>query len=733
MSKDILRVEPNERVDLSDFLSLPNAIQDHERQIMSEFATDPARTRHWILSGFAMDNPAAKQIRVTKGKAILGQRFAGVAQYGTLVTEGDATLTVDLNAYGVGVYGVYIRFERVAGEAQSRIFWDPSAGGSEFSQSINTRYTAAWSMRVESTTPGVDWVKLGEVDQATMAITDQREFFFEGDKVGGTAYESGWSSDGGGAANDRNADRATYGVSDLQMFTAAMRQSLEHIKGRGLRRWWERDIGGMNLGFDAAPVEDRLAIYDANFWLGISGSDPRLTLDSTDYLSYARATNVMSLWIGGTDIYVWNATEFYPFAGSTNKLGRTAEPWSEIWGDLGELTDRLNIRNNGASQIMLQDTGGAGDQKNWFVGAYATTFQIMAVTDGFAVSTIPFSITRSGEICVIMTLETTGIGGTIDLISADGRLGLGGANTGVADIEVFNDLIPTGAFNLGAVGSQWDNLWVDKLHVATSVNTSLIPDTDAANALGSATLGWSGLFLRGTDPDIEWRASGGGVDDKWWRLEAGATGLTWWGVNDARDASINLMQLTRSGVAAGTARLNVQGRISGFQADLDIDSGAAPYDFALTAKGINPAMLFDEDDASVDIEGRYWTVRLENPVADKGSMVWACWDNALTSRYEWLRASNQGGAANQYQVEAIKLAALTVIEMASTLGISADPGAPGAGIDVGLCDVYYTGAAGAPFSILGVSGLTARDSTGFIKVYVNQTPRYIPFFDNYNG
>jgi hypothetical protein len=45
-------------------------------------------------------------------------------------------------------------------------------------------------------------------------------------------------------------------------------------KGRGLRRWWERDIGGLNVGFDADPVEDRVAVGDAEYHLLHDGTDP---------------------------------------------------------------------------------------------------------------------------------------------------------------------------------------------------------------------------------------------------------------------------------------------------------------------------------------------------------------------------------------------------------------------------------------------------------------------------
>lgn len=330
MAMDILRVDSNERVDITDFEFISESVQAHERQMIDNFMCDPAQTRKWVISGFGMSNPAAKQLQVDKGKAILGTRDSGVIQYGVLTTEGDATLTVDLNSYAPGTYGIYIHFERIAGESQSRIFWDPAGSGSEYAQAMNTRYTAAWSLRVESSNPGNDWLKIGEVDQATMAITDQREFYFEGAVV--DSYESGWSSDGGGIADDRNVDRATYGVTDLQMALAAVRQCLTDIKGRGLREWYERDIGGLNVGFDAAPVEDCVAIGDNAFYMQLTGAgpDPYIFFDNNDYLQFNRFSSNLALIIGGAFLYQWDGSAFYP--GGVADIGKSGSPWPNIYG-----------------------------------------------------------------------------------------------------------------------------------------------------------------------------------------------------------------------------------------------------------------------------------------------------------------------------------------------------------------------------------------------------------------
>lgn len=312
MAKDILKVESNERVDLVDFEFLADEqFQSGLRQLGEEFFTDPTKSVAWILDGFEITNPTGAQVQVDLGRALLGQREGGQIHQSVLVSEGEVSRTIDLSTYANGAYGIYVRFEYVEGDSSSRAFWNPQGSGSEFAQTIATRRLANWSLRIELASPGAEWLQIGSVTVAAGAIsvgpTDERPLYFEG--TVDSTYESGWSSDGGGSANDRNSDRQQYGVKDLQTFTAAVRQCLEDIKGRGLRRWWERDIGGMNIGFDAAPTENELKVGDANFKLDWSSAQPALQFDSNDdRMYYDRTSNEFRWEIGGTEeVYLSSA------------------------------------------------------------------------------------------------------------------------------------------------------------------------------------------------------------------------------------------------------------------------------------------------------------------------------------------------------------------------------------------------------------------------------------------
>jgi hypothetical protein len=306
MTTDVLNVDSNERVDLEDFLfAVDESLRANVRQIGEQFLSDPARTpRSWVLSGFAPSSDLPGQVTVTRGRAILAQREVGQVYYGAVASEGDLTKIVDVSSYADGTYGIYVRLELIDAETESRAFWEPTGLGSEIAQTLPTRRAANWSVRIEMTLPGAEWMQVGTVDVLSGVVddlVDTRDFYFEGAT---NTYLSGWSTDGGGGSMDRSASRDEYGAHDLHTFLAAMRQCLEDIKGRGLRRWWARDIGGMNIGFDAAPVEDCLAVGDANFNLTMSAGVAYLYFDTNDYMRYQRTGNEWDLRIGGaTKLY----------------------------------------------------------------------------------------------------------------------------------------------------------------------------------------------------------------------------------------------------------------------------------------------------------------------------------------------------------------------------------------------------------------------------------------------
>jgi hypothetical protein len=398
MATDRLRVEGNERMDLADFqFSLGDQTLAVHRQLLSQLICSPDRERKWVLSGFAITSPTGTQVQVTKGRGLFAETRSGEVNYGILTTEGDATKIVDINTYPTGLYGVYVRFDEVEGNFQPRIFWNASGLGSEYTETIATRYLASWSVRIEATSPGDEWLQIGTVNRADMALVDMRDFYFEGPVD--DSYKSGWSTDGGGGANDRSADRKTYGVTDFHQFVAATRQCLEDIKGRGLRRWWDRSIGGLNLGFDGNPVEGRLALGDANYYFE-GGSNKRWQFDVNDSLSFNSTSNVFTMSIGAA-IHNWDAVSQSPETTNTVDLGKTDKRYANLYLS-GSLDSTGSIKGSSLtlsdSLRMSRAAAGAGE-RNWQlsiadVGGFET-FQIGSQNDAWSSFAAALSITRA--------------------------------------------------------------------------------------------------------------------------------------------------------------------------------------------------------------------------------------------------------------------------------------------------------------------------------------------------
>ena len=354
-----IRFEANERVDLADMTYLADGMLSELAQgLQNTFLTNSAGQRAWILDGFEMSDPAPTQFRVDLGKAILSRRdeYTGIVSHGIVTAAGDALKIIDVSAYSPGVYGAYLKFEYVDGDSASRIFWNASGTGSEYAANINTRRNPNWAIRLELSSPGVEWLKLGEVTiiggPSISAIDDQRLFYFEGAVE--DDYPTGWSTDGGGGANDRDPDRAQYGVKDLRTFVAAMQQCIEDVKGRGLGRWWDPYIGGMDIGpsFGGDPIEEAIRVGDVNFGLNFNGisSVPQVNFDANDRLNYVRSTNIFNFVIGGATPFSVDASGIVVAAGAI--IGFAGTPTA----------DRVSV---GDSTFYIEHGGGTAPIVNF--------------------------------------------------------------------------------------------------------------------------------------------------------------------------------------------------------------------------------------------------------------------------------------------------------------------------------------------------------------------------------
>jgi hypothetical protein len=256
---DSIRVLDNQRIDREDVEFLGDIqVQAQNRQLPENFLTNPAGSQLWIIGGFDITTPTTTQCRVTRGTAILNSRENGQIVRGHFAHEGDAQKTIDVSAYANGTYRVFIRFELIDSTYRNRIFWNQTAL-SEFVQNVPVRRAANWGMRIELASPSAEWFQIATVGISGGVITfvnKQRQFFFEGSEHNGfqnSISDAAGNNDPtgvawrtwGSGANDRNIDRATYGIKDLQTFLAAVRVQISEIMGGGTQ-WFAQVPEALN-------------------------------------------------------------------------------------------------------------------------------------------------------------------------------------------------------------------------------------------------------------------------------------------------------------------------------------------------------------------------------------------------------------------------------------------------------------------------------------------------------
>jgi len=145
--------------------------------------------------------------------------------------EGAETISVDFSgATDPGTTDVFVRLVRTPATFANRVFWNPSgAPAQEYVSNIPTRLVFQWEVTIQDTglpAPGDEWVKVWEITIAAGNFTgseDFRHFYFEGSANSTDNYDQEW----GDGANDRNSDRAQYGVNDIHEILQAIRRQLD--------------------------------------------------------------------------------------------------------------------------------------------------------------------------------------------------------------------------------------------------------------------------------------------------------------------------------------------------------------------------------------------------------------------------------------------------------------------------------------------------------------------------
>lgn len=474
---DIVRVHDGERIERSDFEFVSETGQKALEVVPANVLMDTGGLRSWVVSGFDMTNPSAKQLRVARGVALVNRIENGALFAGAVICEGEVNRTLDLAAYANGTYGIYVRIEFADGEYQNRIFWN-DAVPTEYTDVRATRRVVTWGLRAELTAPAsIDWMKIGEVTVSgspTLTIDKQRKFYFEGDENGAyaaTISDSPTSYRVWGGGSDRDNDRGRFGVHDLQTFVAAVRSQLADI------------IGGDWFTAIADPLDNKVSRTGDLGMVGnyrISGGTLRMSgninLDANiDIVNNTGAANQND---------VGSATGYFDTM------------HSRLFRAYADATGGFHVTGTAANpKVIIEQTGAAS-----LFGA----IQFVTATLGAAVF-YDGSIGR-----MLFNIETSntskfdfGFEGTTFLSIADNAAVSNPLN---ALVTLTGDFVGAGGGYIGGSAAYWTRAYI------TTVYANLVrPTTDDSGELGTGGAYWAMGNINALRPDTVASGNAGSI------------------------------------------------------------------------------------------------------------------------------------------------------------------------------------------------------------------------------
>jgi hypothetical protein len=289
---DRLRVSANERVDIRDFragaggdLTLAELLRLVRGLVLPGTRLAPGtQTGARILSGFTIPASAigTATAMLQRGVGLLPLYDGGVTRFGVLAgEESPASIALDFSATGIGTYWVWVRIVQPDATQENRVFWNSNTAD-EFVNNVATRKVQTWEALFQlasASPPGHgEWVPVVQIGVSVPnvigSIVDMRDLFFEGDPS--MTYAQEW----GDGANDRDVDRAAYGVADFHRFCALVRRQLTDIVGVKHYTLAPRSLLALALqhtiaGYHTNVIGDRiLLIGDSTIGEPMFGLDP---------------------------------------------------------------------------------------------------------------------------------------------------------------------------------------------------------------------------------------------------------------------------------------------------------------------------------------------------------------------------------------------------------------------------------------------------------------------------
>jgi hypothetical protein len=369
---DMVKWHSNERVNIGDFRRGTGllALYDHFRQartlvLPAGRTTGQANTGARILKGFDYSVPGGlgtgTTMVVEDGWGIFPYEDTdGTIHHGLILGEQTpASYTIDFGSSGTGTYSVFVRAIHSDADTANRVFWNAATPAEEI-DSVATTQALVWEYVVQDSAlapPGDEYVKIYEVTIAAgpvvNAVADFRHYFFEGSAHTTDDYGFEW----GDGANDRNSDRASYGINDLHMWVQAVRRQLADIIGdpAGAHEWQKQpacELKSLNLEhysesesatYAGAHKQVRVGNTATGFWVFV-GSDTAISLTALDALAD------MTLLLNEVD-----ATE-HEFIIAPRGLSTDMANGDDLRLAFGDSADRaynLLINKSGADQFTL--------------------------------------------------------------------------------------------------------------------------------------------------------------------------------------------------------------------------------------------------------------------------------------------------------------------------------------------------------------------------------------------
>ncbi len=242
--KKYLRTESGERIDQPDF---EHAAEESQLAGLTQLGEtfivgSDAGQKNYVLSGFKVTNPSANNLEISIGSGILSWKDQGNVEHGVMIdmtTARTVGLSTTLAGAGATTYGVYVSFNLQDAQQENRNFWNALvATPVEVTRQIATRRVDSLEVNIKTSSPGTEWMHIADIVPgslvpavgSTTGITDKRVFYFEGAVANTYSPTDDW-----GTSNDRNLDRATYGLKGLRQFARAVQAQLKGLTGT---RWF---------------------------------------------------------------------------------------------------------------------------------------------------------------------------------------------------------------------------------------------------------------------------------------------------------------------------------------------------------------------------------------------------------------------------------------------------------------------------------------------------------------